>query len=242
VRPSEAPVVVLGWAGSTPRQLRPAVRLHEARGAAARAVPPDILAGMAGRRGFGPQGRAIARGLDGGPWVLHAFSNGGFFLAAALLEHAPRPPEALILDSAPGIAPAIDPRDEAPRAAMAMMPSLLAALGRPPALRHRWLDGPLRAFMQAWMTVRGDVRREMERAHLAVRARTHPAPVLLLYGDRDPLVPRAAVEAFAEHLGPRAHRHPLEGVGHVRGLFSRSHEYRESIASFLVAPLTHRRC
>lgn len=144
---SRGHALILGWAGSTERQLRGVARFAHSTGLEPTVFVPRVFRAMALPLGWRLEGEAVAHTLvsafdrEPGPIVVHAFSNAGFWAYDAalktllrrrrdVLEHI----AALVLDSAPGFPPRFEPRFAARYSAMAMMPMLLGALGRPPAL------------------------------------------------------------------------------------------------------------
>ncbi|HJL17864.1 MAG TPA: DUF829 domain-containing protein [Sandaracinaceae bacterium LLY-WYZ-13_1] len=231
-----ARVAILGWAGATERQLRSVVRWYEARGATCVTHRAHVFRAMARPDGWHLEGRILAGKLDGaGPIVVHLFSNAGFWTWAAALQ-AMNPAtrarvRAAILDSAPGFPPRIGPTFYARYSAMAMMPMVLRALGRPPALHHRWLTPPVWAFMRLWYHLSPIQRRAAERSLHVVRAAS-AWPHLALYSGADALVPVEHVEAFLATL-PAVTRWRFEGSGHVRHMVQHRRAYFEAVGGFL---------
>ncbi len=235
--------VILGWAGSTERQLRGVASFHRSLGLEPIVVAPRVFRAMALPWGWRREGDALARRLIDrcarapGPIVVHAFSNAGFWTYAATLRALSRHRHgqpvldrigALVLDSAPGFPPHIRSRFAARSSAMAMMPLLLRALGRPPALSHPILDRPLRAFMRLWVAASPLQIRRME-ASLAVVRETGRWPVLALASSADRLVPIEHVEAFMATLGDRARTIRWEDSAHVRHMIVHRHAYFDAV-------------
>jgi hypothetical protein len=115
---------------------------------------------------------------------------------------------------------------------MAMMPLLLRALGRPPALSHPILDRPLRAFMRLWAAASPLQIRRME-ASLAVVRETGRWPVLSLASSADRLVPIEHVEAFMATLGARARAIRWEDSAHVRHMIEHRQAYFDAVRALV---------
>ena len=234
---------ILGWAGSSERQLRGVASFYRSLELAPIVVAPAVFRAMALPWGWRREGAALsarlieALGRAPGPLVVHAFSNAGFWTYAAALrsltedrrgERVLERIGALVLDSAPGFPPHIRSGFAARSSAMAMMPLLLRALGRPPALSHPILDRPLRAFMRLWVAASPLQIRRME-ASLAVVRETGRWPVLALASSADRLVPIEHVEAFMATLGDRARTIRWEDSAHVRHMIVHRHAYFDAV-------------
>jgi hypothetical protein len=206
-------------------------------------VAPAVFRAMALPWGWRREGDALAARLieaidrEPAPLVVHAFSNAGFWTYAAGLRALSRHPRgqrvldrvaALVLDSAPGFPPHVRSGFAARSSAMAMMPILLRALGRPPALSHPILDPPLRAFMRLWVAASPLQIRRME-ASLAVVRETGRWPVLALCSSADRLVPIEHVEAFVATLGERARTIRWEDSAHVRHMIVHRQAYFDAV-------------
>jgi pimeloyl-ACP methyl ester carboxylesterase len=228
-----ARVAVLGWAGSTPRQLRGVARFYRQRGGDPFTHCARVVRAMARPDGWALEGREVAARLAGdAPIVVHLFSNAGFWTWAAALEARPAlgaRVRAVVLDSAPGFPSSIRPSFYARYSAMAMMPMVLRALKRPPALRHPLLTPPVRAFMRLWFHVSVDQRRFAERSLDTVAA---VGPHLLLYSAADELVPVHLVDAFFERLAG-AERRRFESGAHVKLMLEHRRTYFDAVEAFL---------
>jgi hypothetical protein len=235
--------VIVGWAGSTERHLRGVASFHRSLGLEPIVVAPRVFRAMSLPWGWRREGEALAARLidaidhEPGPIVVHAFSNAGFWTYAATLRALAQRREgrrvldrigALALDSAPGFPPHIRSRFAARSSAMAMMPLVLRALGRPPALSHPLLDPPLRAFMWLWVHASPLQIRRME-ASLALVRDTGDWPILLLGSSADALVPIEHVVAFAATLGARASTVRWEDSEHVRHMIVHRQAYFEAV-------------
>lgn len=227
-------VVVVGWHGSSERNLRAIARAWQSlqEGLTTDAVVPDTWRGMSRPEGWTEVGRELADRLasvhraDPRPWILHSFSNAGFWTSLAMLEAlAERHPDAYaalraaLIDSAPGFPEHVDPAFTAEYAAMAMAPSLLASMGRKPRHRHWLLTPPLEAFLRFWHHVAPKQIRFMETSQARMIERLQGRAVTVLYGDADELVPHRFVEGFVERAkaeGLTVHVERFEGSGHVR--------------------------
>jgi alpha-beta hydrolase superfamily lysophospholipase len=182
--------------------------------------------------------------LDDRPIVVHAFSNAGFWTYAAAMRalandvkggaHVRDRIVALVLDSAPGFPPRLSPDFATRSSAMAMMPLLLRALGRPPALSHPALDAPLRAFMRFWYHLSPVQIREIEES-LAIVRDTGRWPVLALCSSADTLVPIEHVEAFVASMRERRDVRVVRwrDSEHVRHLLVHRHEYLEAMRALI---------
>ena len=237
---ADCDALVLGWAGSSERQVRGMAGFYERAGARVITARADVLRAMGLPRGWREEGERLAPRLRGErPLIVHLFSNAGFWLWAATLE-AMRPEDrarvsAVILDSAPGVPPRIEPGFYAKYSARAMMPLVLAGLGRRPRLTHPVLTPPLWAFMRLWYHLSGPQIRFAERS-LEIVAGVD-APHLLLYAEDDSLVRPVHVEAFARRLGDRARRMRFETGGHVRAALVHRHRYWPRVEAFLADAL-----
>lgn len=239
---SEGQAAILGWAGSTARQLRSIAGWYAKRGLTPIVVAPRVFRAMALPWGWSAEGRAVASRLatTRGPIVVHAFSNAGFWTYAAMLRAGAASLRdritAAVIDSAPGFPARLDARFTARHAAMAMMPIVLRALSRPPALTHPLLDPPLRAFMRLWYHVSPLQIRTAEQS-LEVVARTGSWPLLVVYSNEDSLVPAEHVEAFVRsaegHRSVTATR--FEGSEHVRHMIAHRSAYFDRVGAFLDA-------
>ena len=215
-------VVVLGWHGSTERQLRVIARWYETRGHAVRVVITPTFRTM-GRRGAWPAfGRELARELEGEPLILHAFSNAGFWTMSALLDALPQAPSRVIIDSAPGFPEKIPMWITARFATAAMLPSFLASLGRKPRSFHPVLTPVVAAFFGAWHLVAREQVRFMETGQARVIARLRGAPLLAIWSDADALIP-------AEHVVRFLDRAAAEGIPVTRLHFTDSAHIRHFV-------------
>lgn len=245
---SEARVVLIGWHGSTERQLRPIDRLHTQRGRVVEVVIPESTRALATPFGFARQGLRLATRLDEmhtrdpRPLVFHSFSNGGFWTLAALVQALAATPSLAdahvltILDSAPGFPDRVRFTFTARTAPMAFMPGILRALGRPPALHHPWLTPPLTIAFGLWHLASPIQVRFMERARPVLRAfhrRSGTArPLLALYGGADPLIPIEHVESFlaaCESEGIPTERLFFPTSSHVRHVFAHRDAYMRAV-------------
>ncbi len=239
-------VVVFGWAGATRRQMGHVERLHVQAGREVQVVTPHIPANLVRPSGFARDGRqtaeTIARALRG-DWSAHVFSNAGLWTwDATVVALRDRHPEvfaraaAVIVDSAPGFDEHLEPDFVARHSAMAMMPMLLAALGRRPRLRHPLLTPPLEAAIGVWQRL---ARRQVQRLARPLKRlpeSTSHLPHLFLYGEGDVLVPSRLVERFAEQMqtaGAPVRRHRFEGSGHVQHLLRHRRTYASLVDDHL---------
>ncbi len=237
-------VAILGWAGSTPRQLRGVGGFYRRAGAEVIPASADVFRAMARPDGWAEEGQALAARLvaaDPPQLILHVFSNAGFWTYAAALRALP--PEllarirAVIIDSAPGFPDRIGPWFYARYSTMAMMPMVLRAFRRPPALTHPLFTPPVWAFMRLWYHLSPTQIAAAEQS-LAVVRETGGWDHLVLYTATDRLVPHRFVEAFLEQMrgaGRRVEPHRWEDGDHVRQMIARRTEYFARVASFLAA-------
>ena len=239
--------LVLGWAGSTPRQLRSVARFYEGKGAQALTATAQVFRAMARPDGWAIEGERLAAQLllrPAGPIVVHLFSNAGFWMHAALLRELDSSPagraaleriEAVVIDSAPGFPPRIGPRFYARFSSMAMMPMVLHAFGRPPALSHPLLTPPVWAFMRVWYHFSSRQNRSAEESLEIVRS-TGSWPHLFVWSVSDSLVTPEYVEPFVESLeaaGRRVERLRFEDTEHVRHMIGHRTEYFDAVARLL---------
>lgn len=243
-----AHVAILGWAGSTARQLRTVARWYEHRGATTTLARAEIYRNMKDPDGWDREGEALAErlleGAGDGPLVVHLFSNAGFWTHAHCLLALERRPEgrrlierlrAVVMDSAPGIPERVGPWHYARYSAMAMMPMALRALRRPPALHHPLLTPAFVGFLLLWYHV-SPVQRRKAQESLEVIERVGSWPHLLLYSTADVLVRPDLVEAFADRLGDRVQqRVRWADSGHVRHMLQHRSEYFALVERFVSA-------
>jgi hypothetical protein len=226
--------MVVGWHGSSERNLRAIARAWQSLDdrLVTDTVVPDTWRGMSRPGGWNEVGRELAERLvashrsDPRPWILHSFSNAGFWTSLAMLEalRADHPEvhaalHAALIDSAPGFPEHVDPGFTAKYAAMAMAPSLLAAMGRKPRHQHWLLTPPLEAFLRFWHHVAPKQIRFMETSQARMSALLKDTSIEALYGDADELVPYRFVEGFIDGCrreGLAVHAERFEGSGHVR--------------------------
>lgn len=234
----DARVLILGWHGSTERQLRAIARWWQARTADVRIVITPTFRTM-GRRGSWPAfGQKLARELpsDARPLVIHAFSNAGFWTMSALLDALPTPPARVIVDSAPGFPETIPMWVTAKFATAAMMPGLLASLGRRPRLFHPLISPPVALFFGVWHLIAREQVRFMETGQRRVLDRLRGAPLLAIWSDADVLVPAEHVVAFldrAEREGVRVERLHYTESAHVRHFVQHRAEYFARVEAFV---------
>lgn len=236
--------VILGWAGSTGRQLRAVAAWHRDHGLEPIVFVPRVIRAMAFPWGWREEGRALAQRVRqssrGEPIVVHSFSNAGFWTFAAMLRELEGNPivaaiRALVLDSAPGFPEQLGASFTARYSAMAMMPLVMRALGRPPALSHPLLDPPLIAFMRLWYHLSPIQIRQAEES-LSIVRETGAFPILALYSDADSLVPARFVEGFLDSLRARGrdvHAVRFERSEHVRHMLAHRHAYFDAVDAFV---------
>ncbi len=250
VPPSAPRVVVIGWHGSTERHVRAIAKVWETLDVEVVPIVPDAWRGMSRRSGWREIGEALAARLAAleaaapRPLVLHTFSNAGLWTMVATLEACARLHPAVharlaavLVDSAPGFPERVSPRFTATYAAMAMAPSVLAALGRKPRHRHPLLTPPLAVALGLWHLIAPRQVRFMERSQALLLALLGPRPITVLYGDADELVPHRFVEAFIERARRRG---PVQAVffpgsGHVRHLAGHRTRYLAAMRAALGA-------
>lgn len=228
--------VILGWHASQPRQLRGIARWYEARGWDTKIVVTPTFRTMGVPGAWAAFGRKLARELAGRTTVIHAFSNAGFWTMSALLDAAGHAPERVVLDSAPGFPESIPASYTAQYATAAMMPGLLAALGRQPRVFHPVLTPPVWAFFGAWHHVAREQVRFMETGQQRVIDRLAGVPILAIWSDADALVPAEHVVAFLDHAeraGIRVERLHFEDSAHVRHFVQHRTEYFARLSAFL---------
>lgn len=233
-----ARALILGWHGSTERQLRVIARWYEARGFTARTVITPTFRTM-GLPGAWPAfGEKLAREMDRerGPLVLHAFSNAGFWTMSALLDAMRSAPTKVVIDSAPGFPEKIPMWITAKFATAAMMPGLLSSLGRRPRLFHPILSPPIAFFFGAWHLIAREQVRFMETGQRRVIERLHDVPLLGIWSDADVLVPAEHVSAFldrADRAGLRVERLHFADSAHVRHFVQHRGEYFARLEAFV---------
>ena len=238
-------VAILGWAGSTERQLRGVERWYQERGAKTFTTRARVFRNMARPDGWAREGRELAARLrlrarrDEAPILVHLFSNSGFWTFAAALPALPEATLArirgVILDSAPGVPPHIGARFFADSATRAMMPMALRAFGKPAALSNPWLTPPIWLFMRGWYHLSQPQQREAE-ASLGTIAEAGAWPMLFLYSDADTLVSAAHVEAQIDRsraAGRDVEAVRFAGSSHVLHMLKHRRRYFEAVAAFV---------
>lgn len=228
--------LLLGWHGSSPRQLRGLARWYETRGWETKIVVTPTFRTM-GMPGAWPAfGKRLAREIGGRSTTIHAFSNAGFWTMSALLDASARAPERVVIDSAPGFPESIPASYTARYATAAMMPSLLASLGRQPRVFHPVLTPPIWAFFGAWHHVAREQVRFMETGQQRVIDKLAGVPLLAVWSDADTLVPAEHVVAFldrAERTGIPVERLHFDESAHVRHFVQHRAEYFARLGAFL---------
>lgn len=243
-------VLIFGWHGSSERNLRAIARSWQAIEPAlvCETFVPDTWRAMSRRDGWALIGSELAQRIESAhradprPLVIHAFSNAGFWTSLAVLDALAPPTHAalaaVMIDSAPGFPEQVSARFTSKYAAMAMMPSLLASLGRRPRPRHWLLTPPVRAFLWGWHHVAPDQVAQMETSQRRMIAHLRGAPLTLLYGDVDELVPHLYVEAFRDRAvaaGIDVTAERFAGSGHVRHFSGHRSRYIAVMRRALVA-------
>jgi len=240
-------VAILGWAGSSTRQLRGIGRFYRRR--EVRGVIPHsatIWRAMGTSGGWAHEGRELAaaiREADPESLVVHVFSNAGFWTWAATLQTLETSllarVRAVVMDSAPGVPERIEPLFYAHHATRAMVPIALASLGRPPSQSHPLLTPAVWAFMRFYYHVSPKQIAWSERStQLAIDVGDWDH--LLLYSAADRLVAPHYVEAFAHRLraaGRHVETQRWEQSAHVRHMISHRAEYFDRIGGFLAERL-----
>lgn len=235
--------LVLGWHASTERQLRPIVRWYESRGFVARTVITPTFRAMGVPGAWRAFGVKVAKTIDRDrPLVIHAFSNAGFWTMSALLDAMPFAPARVIVDSAPGFPEKIPMWITAKFATAAMLPGLLASLGRRPRSFHPILSPPIAMFFGAWhLIARGSIA-FMESGQRRVIEKLRPTghregvPMLTIWSDADALVPAEHVRAFvdrAEHEGVKIERLHFTDSAHVRHFVQHRAAYFARLEAFV---------
>ncbi len=240
-------ILIVGWHGSRERHLRGLAQHYEKHlGLETCIWIPRSFEAMSRPNGWFNEGQRLADHLahldrDGArPFSVHAFSNAGFWSLRAFLEALP--PEvraqhrATILDSAPGFPEHVSPRFTATYASRAMLPGILAALGRRPSHVHPLLTPPLSAFMGLWHLIAPSQIQFMQ-SSLGFMQRIHIGkPLLAIWGGADMLVPREHVERFldqAEREGVRVERLFFPEGQHVHHLVAHRQLYLTTCTAFL---------
>lgn len=232
--------LVLGWHGSTERQLRGIGRWYETRGFTTRTVitPTFRTMGVPGAwPAFGERlAREVEADLGDAALVIHAFSNAGFWTMSALLDAMKTAPSRVVIDSAPGFPEKIPMWITAKFATAAMMPGLLGSLGRRPRLFHPVLSPPIALFFGAWHLVAREQVRFMETGQERVITRLRGVPLLGIWSDADALVPAEHVRAFmdrAEREGVPVERLHYADSAHVRHFVQHRGEYFARLEAFV---------
>jgi fermentation-respiration switch protein FrsA (DUF1100 family) len=239
--------LIVGWLGSRERHLRGLAQHYEKHLDVEACVwIPRTFEAMSLPGGWVSEGKRFAEHLArldrdrALPFSVHAFSNAGFWSLRALLEALPSEARArhraTILDSAPGFPESFSPRFTAKYASRAMLPGILAALGRQPSHSHPLFTPPVAALLGLWHLIAPSQIRfmqsslgSMQRAHLG-------KPLLAIWGGADLLVPRAHVERFldeAERAGVQIERFFFPEGQHVRHLVSHRQPYLAACTTFL---------
>lgn len=245
-----ARIVIFGWLGARARQLRTIEAAYRERGLETIVLLPDAFAALSRAEGFAAYGRALADDLSARhralplPLLVHSFSNAGFWALAswinerdAVLEAAYR---GAILDSGPGFPPDTPFWFTAKYGARAMVPGLLASLGRPVAHTHPLLTPPAALFMGVWQFLARPQAAFMSDAlDLVARGHRHRA-LTLLYGEADELVPSREVESFAVRArlaGADVSLVHFERSAHVRHFLTHRQRYGDELDRWLAKTL-----
>jgi fermentation-respiration switch protein FrsA (DUF1100 family) len=155
---------------------------------------------------------------------------------SALLDAMRTRPQRVIVDSAPGFPEHISMRFTAKFATAAMMPGLLASLGRPPRSFHSVLSPAIAVFFGAWHLVAREQVRFMESGQRRVAEALRDVPLLAIWSDADTLVPAEHVRAFldrAERACVRVERLHFADSAHVRHFVQHRSEYFARLEAFV---------
>jgi len=246
-------VVLLGWGGSSSRQLEPYRRLWRRRGVEARTFVANPFVGT-----FAPgpevrrvwrEARAIARTGAGRDVWVHAFSDNGYITWGVMLEELRALPEGVALlervrgvvfDSTPGLHHGHRMGEFAFRMSRGMTPALLSLLGREEQSEHPWITPALEAVLAGWYVLRGrgasGMACEVERMYTNVLRWEPGAPQLYLHGEHDPIAPPASIEEHvarerARGIDARAVHFP--GAPHVGCWPSAPDVYEDALEAFV---------
>ena len=187
-------VLLIGWGGATPRQLRPYVRWYEAEGFAVEHYTLDMAKVLSARLIVEDLEQILARlERSSAPLLVHAFSNNGFCLYATLLDVDEggvlrRRVAAHVFDSGPGIPRVMSRAQYVAHLQTGLFPKLSNARGLRGLQRvlvRLALSVPTHLFPEV-----GD-RYRVARGHYAARA--PQVPLLALGTSSDPLIDHDAL-------------------------------------------------
>ncbi len=244
-----ARAVLLGWADSTPSQLRVFERLYESLGIESLSEIAPIGAGLLHPKGYSQTAETMARvltaDLEPHPTLVHIFSDNGFVLWGALLARLSstekglqflRTVRGIVFDSAPGLWAAKGTIGLARYLATGTTSIITSRLGRNPIPPTRFLLTT--ALFGVFVGYRATFRRTVNALRTTVdqvRALQPHCPNLYLYGSADPIVLPRNVRAWVAGQRSRGivcDMHEFEAARHV-DLFSNDPErYRELLEAF----------
>ncbi|HEU4411859.1 MAG TPA: DUF829 domain-containing protein [Polyangiaceae bacterium] len=202
-------VLLLGWGGSSPKQLEPFAQMHRELGREARVFIFRMFRGLlrlgGERPAIGLEAAWLAAAAAERPVIIHSFSDNGSFTFCELLGALRDSPEGrrvianlrgAIFDSGPALY-AASPEDFSARFANALTPICLRRLGLPARQRHAVATPALRACFRLYQACWASTVRRLVGSYEGVSADYPRRPHLFLYSSDDPVSPRRDVEAFA---------------------------------------------
>eukprot|EP00667_Euglena_gracilis_P011973 EG_transcript_12276 len=215
-RRASAAVVLLGWLGCQWRHLEKYADLYDSDAFHVVAVTSTVSSWSLPWKyaGLAVKVHEVLEGFPEAPGPLpvyiHTLSNGGSFVAALVLrrlEHDPRlPVRGVIIDSAPSALPLFGTS----RALLLTLLNTHPPWPLPPRLYHAFahLYAPGLALLTVLWRVFPTVLPALTiQTYFRLLAQSHPnAPRLVLYGEKDDMVPPSAVQQFVRKAFPSTAR------------------------------------
>jgi pimeloyl-ACP methyl ester carboxylesterase len=242
-------VLLIGWGNARRSQLRPYEQMYAALGLEASAIIPSAAAGLLRPDAYAHSVEAAAAALtaepEGGPTVVHLFSDNGFIAWSALLRALAGTAQGrrardgicgVIYDSSPGLWAVRGPVDFAKRFALGMTPMVSQAAGLGARERLPVVTPLLAAGFLAYQAFfRGAVRSMLAASGHVTREQPHCRHLFLL-GEADRLVPARDVRAWIERergLGIETSELSFPEGRHVALYASDPNRYTGAVTAFV---------
>lgn len=251
-----AQVLILGWGNARPRQMRIYTRMHTKLGLQPHVYIAPIVQDFvtpALRMRFA---RTLAVRLiqtqreTPSELVIHSFSDNGFLTLGPLLQalqtldggDAVRAAlRGVILDSAPGVYAETSAVAFAAALQRGFEPDLLRRLPAALTPLRPWLSRACYMGLVAFARLRPGLVRSMNASADRVSASMPRVPLHFVYSDGDRVIPRAAVEAFADRMHTAGFAVTRTNFGtstHVGHYVADPALYIEMVSGFVNAVLT----
>ena len=240
-------VLILGWAGSQEKQLRPLAKWYSSQGFQTRCFTLQARSYLLHPRGIEAYTNEFSKtvlrelGNTQRPWLVHLFSNNGFAALGGLLHAFRREGswnittmlQGIIMDSAPYFTPHMSAWQGANAYARGITAMACVVLPVQKKTAHSLvLPGLCSAFWIRFLLQDGGIRYLRKMADTILDTNV---PTLLLAGGRDDTVPLKYIRMFAEDGQARGVHFEIEvfDADHVQLLFKHREAYFETVRGFL---------